>query len=257
MGHAPGWGLRACILHCVPTKNYTHLAAVYDGLMGAGYSRIYKRLISKYVRKEQPRSEQKAILELGCGTGIVLRTLSAQYDTVGIDLSPAMIRIARKNDARSRYHIADMRSFALPKKFDVIIAAFDTINHLLNFQDWRKAFARVAAHLKEGGVFIFDINTLEKFMTIHRRTVRRRVGSYFVVMETAAKGNACTWDIAITRGRPRQRPPLPKERITEASFPVTRVRSALLDYFPSVTVLRHLGPGRVFFVARKSGRTQG
>ena len=41
-------------------------------------------------------------------------------------------------------------------------AFYDTINHLTLFSDWKKVFRNVSDHLKDNGLFVFDINTLHK-----------------------------------------------------------------------------------------------
>ena len=53
-----------------------------------------------------------------------------------------------------------MASFALGEQFHVVICVFDTLNHLPVFDDWRSLFARVHEHLAEGGLFVFDVNTV-------------------------------------------------------------------------------------------------
>src|SRR5262249_38167031 len=48
---------------------------------------------------------------------------------------------------------------ALPSRVDLITANFDTLNHLRTPQDLRRAFEQVAANLRPGGHFYFDILT--------------------------------------------------------------------------------------------------
>ncbi len=53
----------------------------------------------------------------------------------------------------------DIRCLALPSRVDLITANFDTLNHLQTPGDLRRAFRRVAANLRPGGHFYFDILT--------------------------------------------------------------------------------------------------
>ena len=57
---------------------------------------------------------------------------------------------------------ADIASFELDERFDVVICVFDTLDHLPRFELWESLFACVRAHLAPGGVFIFDVNTVAK-----------------------------------------------------------------------------------------------
>lgn len=62
-----------------------------------------------------------------------------------------------------------MANFELDKKFDVILCIFDSINHLVDFEQWELTFDSVKAHLNDDGVFIVDINTVYKMERILRR----------------------------------------------------------------------------------------
>src|SRR6476620_9236965 len=55
------------------------------------------------------------IVDLGCGSGILSKAMiDAGYDVLGIDISPAMIRIARKRVPRARFATASLLRFEFP-----------------------------------------------------------------------------------------------------------------------------------------------
>ena len=108
-------------------------------------------LIKRSVKKYNP--DATTMLELASGTGNVIERLMHDFDMTGIDLSPAMIEVAQKKLPNIEMHVADMTSFKLNKKYDVIICVFDSVNHLATFEDWESLFDRVAEHLSESGVF--------------------------------------------------------------------------------------------------------
>jgi len=56
----------------------------------------------------------------------------------------------------------DISDFDLGERFDVVICVFDTLNHLPRFELWEALFACTRAHLRAGGLFIFDVNTVTK-----------------------------------------------------------------------------------------------
>lgn len=104
-----------------------------------------------------------SILDLGCGTGNFLKIVEKSFDrAVGIDLSPEMIKIARKNCKKAFLKVESVTDFDFDEKFDVITCNFDMINHLQSFEEWKEVFKRVYNHLKDNGVFVFDFNTVFK-----------------------------------------------------------------------------------------------
>jgi predicted TPR repeat methyltransferase len=69
-------------------------------------------------------TQAKAILDLGCGTGLMGELLEAKI-LEGVDLSPHMISIAHKKNIYSKLHVGDMFEFlnSSPQNYDLIIAA--------------------------------------------------------------------------------------------------------------------------------------
>lgn len=107
------------------------------------------------------------VLELGCGTGRLLVPLAAAGHTVtGIDLSGDMLtRCREKLDIegeatanRASLVQGDIRRFDLGSKFNLIMAACNTILHCTATRDLLAVFARARAHLAPGGVFVVDFS---------------------------------------------------------------------------------------------------
>jgi SAM-dependent methyltransferase len=106
----------------------------------------------------------KALLELGCGTGTVaiacaqrLRRQTNEYRVVGVDLSAAMLRIAREADDTIEWICDDMRSPHVTGSFDLVICCFNTLQELLTEEDLGEMLRSVRSLLKPSGVFAFDI----------------------------------------------------------------------------------------------------
>ena len=59
-----------------------------------------------------------------------------------------------------------MRELSLNHKFDVITCVLDSTNYLIEDGDLEKYFTGVYEHLKDGGLFIFDINSFYKLTNI-------------------------------------------------------------------------------------------
>jgi len=100
-----------------------------------------------------------SVLELACGEGFYTRQIrkAGAATIIGIDLSPAMIALAREEEERSplgcEYDVGDATKLAKPEKYDVVFGAY-----LLNYAsspEMLKDFAMsIFNHLKPGGRFI-------------------------------------------------------------------------------------------------------
>ncbi|BAJ63698.1 class I SAM-dependent methyltransferase [Anaerolinea thermophila] len=84
----------------------------------------------KWVTSIIPFLPGETVLELGCGTGYLMRALRSSRKIIGIDLSPQMIRQTRKrvnihNNAFPFLIQADGRAIPLKKEtFDHVVATF-------------------------------------------------------------------------------------------------------------------------------------
>jgi ubiquinone/menaquinone biosynthesis C-methylase UbiE len=148
-------------------NQYGDVSAIYDALManvphGAWLSRIEREA---RLRDKFPRSA----LDVACGTGIVSELLHERgYRPVqGVDISPAMISIARtKAQALGspnslRYDVFDAAALDLgDARFDMAVSLFDSLNYILEPAKLQAAFKRVFQHITPGGFFAFDMNAL-------------------------------------------------------------------------------------------------
>lgn len=107
----------------------------------------------------------QSILELGCGTGTHALLLAEQGYTVhGVDLSVEMLQQAsdrlselpQELASKLTYSHGDIRTVRLDQQFDAIISLFHVFSYQTTNQDLQATFATVNAHLKPGGILIFD-----------------------------------------------------------------------------------------------------
>jgi SAM-dependent methyltransferase len=107
----------------------------------------------------------RSILELGCGTGAHAVLLAGEgYRIHGVDLSTDMLERAKirladvppEQASRLEFAQGDIRTVRINGKFDAVISLFDVISYQTTNEDLRAVFATAKAHLKPGGVFIFD-----------------------------------------------------------------------------------------------------
>ncbi len=143
---------------------YTALAEIYDDVMEhVDYDRwaVYvDRIIQFFDVKVD------WIVDISCGTGsccVVLRKLG--YRTVCADASLPMLKQAKlkaeSNAHDMQFYCADMRRQPLHRQPDAVISLYDSMNYLLQDQDWRDCLVDIYYLLKSGGLFIFDVSTLQ------------------------------------------------------------------------------------------------
>lgn len=107
------------------------------------------------------------IVDLGCGSGIwASRLLAEGYRVLGIDISPAMIAIARRAAPDAKFRIASLHDTPIPR-CAAVTALGEAIGYLPGVSDdladqprprsYASLFRRVAAALPPGGMFIFDL----------------------------------------------------------------------------------------------------
>jgi SAM-dependent methyltransferase len=101
------------------------------------------------------------VVDLGCGSGLWAHELSgAGYRVLGIDISPAMLKIARRRVPEARFRRASFLDCELPS-CDAITAIGECCNYLFDIANGEvrlvKFFGRVYRALRPGGMFIFDV----------------------------------------------------------------------------------------------------
>lgn len=140
-------------------------------VFGKEYSQIYDLLYKskdyerevKYLNKlikKNCKKKIKNILDIGCGTGKHASLLVDKgYELHGVDMSPQMISIAKKNLKQKKnlsFSLSTISNLNLKKKFDVIISVFHVMSYQTKNNELIKAFEIVKKHLNGGGIFIFD-----------------------------------------------------------------------------------------------------
>jgi SAM-dependent methyltransferase len=103
------------------------------------------------------------VLEVGCGTGrILLRLLAQGVDAEGIDAHPPMLERlrekARQRGLAARVTLADMRSFALPRRYARVLCAFNTFAHCATVDEQLAALGCMREHLEPDGALVLHMS---------------------------------------------------------------------------------------------------
>lgn len=182
-------------------NQYNGLAAAYDylvlGVDFEGWIDYVEKIIDKL---EVP---VEAVADLACGTGNTTIPFAWRgYTVTGVDISSAMLARAREK-ARSlglniNFIQQDMRALNIPRKFDLITCFHDGLNYLLSIEDLIKTFKSVYNHLTEGGIFIFDLNTLTWLSGSDTKTACIDEPELTIIWESSYNHNESVWQINIT-----------------------------------------------------------
>jgi SAM-dependent methyltransferase len=204
---------------------YAKFAAFYDDIMGDRTETIDQ--VRSYLTKYLPTVA--SLLELGAGTGALLAGFTAELEVTGIDQSPEMLAIAEVNVPDARLVRGDITKFALGRRFDVVICMFDTLNHVPSFEDWLEVFERAHEHLVEGGLFIFDVNTIGRLRGLgHQPPYVEDFGDHTLIMNiTPTDTDLFVWEVKIFEGLGEDMYRLHHETIFQLGVPLQRIREAL------------------------------
>ncbi len=102
-----------------------------------------------------------SVLDLGCGGGdpVALHMTAKGFRVTGVDSSLTLLSLCRSRMPDQEWIDADMRSLALGRRFDGILA-WDSFFHL-SHDDQRRMFAVFAAHASAGSILMFNAGSSE------------------------------------------------------------------------------------------------
>lgn len=235
---------------------YDLLAPYYDA--ATGDSATEAAFIHDII--ERRHSQAATLLDLACGTGSITALLAGVYEVSGLDISPGMLAIAReKVRSGTDLYLADMTNFRLAARFDVIVCAYQGINHLLSLAAWKSAFDRACEHLSRGGLFVFDIATLSHLqgMASIPQVVEEFAGNYLLIRVRTTDGIVFDWDIEVYELQQDGRYRLLTQTVSLRSFSLPDIWEALRERFTSIEIVSDGNSAdtqdedRIWFVCRK------
>ena len=149
-------------------EGYDAIAGVYDRLNREldyeAWADFFEGAFSRFLEKKP-----SLVLDLACGTGRMTRTLSARgYDMIGVDGSDSMLSEAYAAGGEGiLYLLQDMRELELYGTVGAVVCCLDSINYLLTEDDVKRVFFLVHNYLDPDGLFLFDVNTPNKFSNVY------------------------------------------------------------------------------------------
>lgn len=134
------------------------LAHVHDAGFGGLARAAAWHLLGELRRR---RIAAGTVVDLGCGSGLLCAELAAAgFATVGFDLSPAMIELARARVPQGEFQVTSLRSARLPACV-AAAAVGEVFNYLFDagggLAGLERLFRRVHRALAPGGLFLLDL----------------------------------------------------------------------------------------------------
>lgn len=149
---------------------YGEFAKIYDELINEdiNYEDMTKHILDICIKENVQFNDY---LDLACGTGNVAVIIAKEFkNNYAVDLSEDMLRTAfekfKENKIKAKVICQDMSELELNNNFDLITSVLDSTNYITDSEDLKNYFLGVSKHLKEDGLFIFDINSYYKLSEI-------------------------------------------------------------------------------------------
>lgn len=149
---------------------YREFANIYDELIyeDINYDKVAEKIVSL---STEHNINFEDYLDLACGTGNVSILIAKYFKNIyAVDLSDEMLNVAfdkfKKNKIKAKVICQNMCELSLNKKMDLITSVLDSTNYITEEDDLVNYFLNVYEHLKDNGIFIFDINSYYKLSTV-------------------------------------------------------------------------------------------
>ena len=98
-----------------------------------------------------------SVLDLACGAGRHSRLLCDRWWTVGLDLSSALLKVARRESPDAPYVRADMRELPFATgTFDLAVNLFTSFGYFDDDREHAQVLKCVGRTTKRGGTFVLD-----------------------------------------------------------------------------------------------------
>lgn len=141
---------------------------------------------AKLIRAQVRTAPGARALDLACGAGRHAEVLGERWWTVGLDLSPALLQVARLNDRATPLVRADMRTLPFHDgAFALVVNLFTSFGYFRNDSQHERVVREVARVTQRGGWFVLDYLNAPHVIATLVPWDERRVGSRVVEQERA------------------------------------------------------------------------
>lgn len=200
----------------------------WDDLADVQAARGRAKKVLKYIQKYHPKA--KSVLELGVGSGNVLKCFPKRFALYGLDIYPNYLKLAKRKIPHAKLILSSMDNIKIKKKFDVIFSIYDSINFLESLSQWKKTFESVSRHMNKDAIFIFDAYNPKMLEKAKTWSIFSKEPFGFMWDKGIVKGNRLTWHFSIFEKKGRNYE-LNEFDFHEWIFPVKKVETELKKRF--------------------------
>ena len=143
-------------------SDYNVFSLFYDAFTDdVNYPERAKYILSLFEKFDRRPS---LMLDLACGTGnFSVEFANEGIEVIGVDISEDMLGVAQEKNAELEkpvmYICQPAEELELFGTVDGAVCMLDSLNHITDYDGFKRAIARTALFLEEGRLFIFDLNT--------------------------------------------------------------------------------------------------
>lgn len=149
-------------------KLYNDLAEYYYEIEKPG--RQIQEEIS-FILNVFSKYQVKSSLDFGCGSGEHVNALKDHIAITGIDISNAMVEVAKKRFPGCNFLQGDLRSFQNHTKVDSLICMFGTFNYMIDDEEIVASLKNLSENLKTNGIAVFEIWSIYPIQKIKRKPI--------------------------------------------------------------------------------------
>lgn len=133
---------------------YGAWAKYYDALHANKPYDAEAARVLEIVRRHNPMA--RTLLDVACGTGQHLLRLREHFDAEGLDASDALLDVARRRCGNLVFHAANMETFDLERRYDVVLCLFSSIAFATSKERLDGTVRNMARHLAGNGLLIVE-----------------------------------------------------------------------------------------------------
>lgn len=135
----------------------SQVTKIYDAMFGD------EQATQQYVHFIENHQLKSPIFECAIGSGtLALKLQNLGYEIDGLDMSEDMVNQAKQKGLLGQLYTADMsKPWNIDREYQTILCVGDSINYLVQ-SSLDSFFSEVYKHLKQGGIFVFDMHTEDR-----------------------------------------------------------------------------------------------
>ena len=145
-------------------EHFNRRAATYETASSQGY--FFDRVQRRVLKLAKDQSSPEVIMDVGCGTGRLLRKAKQQWPNarlVGVDAAEKMIQQATQLFPEAEFHVAMAEALPLPD------ASVDLAFSTLSFHHWAnqaKGISEIARVLRPQGRFLLADIVIPRWLSL-------------------------------------------------------------------------------------------